>query len=461
MFRKILIANRGEIACRIIRTARRMGIATVAVYSDADAEALHVRMADEAIRIGPAPSAESYLDIERIVEACRQSGAEAVHPGYGFLSENPAFARALAKAGVIFIGPPAEAIAAMGDKIEFEKAGARRRGIERARSPRRRSRCRYRRRDRPRYRLSGHDQGFGRRRRQGYADRRERRRGSRRFSLGRERGEIELCRRPHLYREIHRRAAAHRDPGARRQPRQHRLSRRARVLDPAPPPEGHRGGAEPVSRPRNPRSDGQASGRAGASRRLPLGRHGRVHRRPAAQFLFSRNEHAAPGRAPGHGAGDRARSRRADDKGGGRRAAPVRPEGCGALGLGHRGAGLCRRPGTQFSALDRPPRAVPAAERGRRPPRRRGLRRGRDRRLLRPADSQTHRLGSGPRHRHRPAVRRSWTSFMSPACSTTSRFWQRSRRSLGFAPARCRPISSPRNSPAGSLRHPVLSKPTG
>jgi len=121
MFRKILIANRGEIACRIIRTARRMGIATVAVYSDADAEALHVQMADEAIRIGPAPSAESYLDIPRIVEACRKSGAEAVHPGYGFLSENPAFARALAKAGVTFIGPPADAVAAMGDKIQSKK----------------------------------------------------------------------------------------------------------------------------------------------------------------------------------------------------------------------------------------------------------------------------------------------------------------------------------------------------
>jgi propionyl-CoA carboxylase alpha chain len=121
MFKKILIANRGEIACRIIHTARRMGIATVSVYSDADAEALHVRMADEAIRIGPAPSAESYLKIERIVEACRASGAEAVHPGYGFLSENPAFAKALAKAGVVFIGPAPEAIAAMGDKIESKK----------------------------------------------------------------------------------------------------------------------------------------------------------------------------------------------------------------------------------------------------------------------------------------------------------------------------------------------------
>src|SRR5437763_2886046 len=121
VFKKILIANRGEIACRIIRTAHRMGIARVAVYSDADTHALHVRMADEAIRIGPAPSAESYLDIERIIDACRESGAEAVHPGYGFLSENPAFARALAKAGVTFSGPAAEAIAAMGDKIESKK----------------------------------------------------------------------------------------------------------------------------------------------------------------------------------------------------------------------------------------------------------------------------------------------------------------------------------------------------
>src|SRR5215471_690318 len=121
MFKKILIANRGEIACRIIRTARRMGIATVAVYSEADTEALHVRMADEAVPIGPAPSAESYLKIERIVEACRTTGAEAVHPGYGFLSENPAFARALAEAGVTFIGPGPEAIAAMGDKIESKK----------------------------------------------------------------------------------------------------------------------------------------------------------------------------------------------------------------------------------------------------------------------------------------------------------------------------------------------------
>ncbi|HEV2652298.1 MAG TPA: acetyl-CoA carboxylase biotin carboxylase subunit, partial [Rhizomicrobium sp.] len=121
MFKKILIANRGEIACRIIKTARRMGIKTVAVYSDADRDALHVEMADEAVHIGPPPSAQSYLVIERIVRACLDTGAEAVHPGYGFLSEREAFAEALAKAGIAFIGPNNRAIAAMGDKIESKK----------------------------------------------------------------------------------------------------------------------------------------------------------------------------------------------------------------------------------------------------------------------------------------------------------------------------------------------------
>src|SRR6185437_9464012 len=121
MFSKILIANRGEIACRVIRTARRMAIKTVAVYSDADAGALHVREADEAVRIGPPPSSESYLRSDRIIEACRQTGAEAVHPGYGFLSEKAAFASALAEAGIVFIGPSPAALAAMGDKIESKK----------------------------------------------------------------------------------------------------------------------------------------------------------------------------------------------------------------------------------------------------------------------------------------------------------------------------------------------------
>ncbi len=121
MIQSLLIANRGEIACRIIKTARRMGIATVAVYSDADRNALHVAMADEAVHIGPAPAAQSYIVIDRILEAVRKTGAEAVHPGYGFLSENRIFAAALEAEGVVFIGPPSGAITAMGDKITSKK----------------------------------------------------------------------------------------------------------------------------------------------------------------------------------------------------------------------------------------------------------------------------------------------------------------------------------------------------
>ena len=121
MFKKILIANRGEIACRVIRTARRMGIKTVAVYSDADARAPHVEMADEKVRLGPPPAAQSYLLADAILLACKETGAEAVHPGYGFLSERESFAQLLADNGIAFIGPPAKAIAAMGDKIESKK----------------------------------------------------------------------------------------------------------------------------------------------------------------------------------------------------------------------------------------------------------------------------------------------------------------------------------------------------
>ncbi len=124
MFRKILIANRGEIACRIARTARRMGIATVAVYSDADRDGLHVAAADEAVRIGPPAAAESYLDIERILAACRETGADAVHPGYGFLSERAAFAEAVTGARLTFIGPNARAIELMGDKIRSKEIAA-------------------------------------------------------------------------------------------------------------------------------------------------------------------------------------------------------------------------------------------------------------------------------------------------------------------------------------------------
>ena len=121
MFTKILIANRGEIACRVIKTARQMGIATVAVYSEPDKDSLHVQLADEAICIGPAASKESYLSIDKIIAACKQTGAQAVHPGYGFLSENSEFSRRLEEEGVKFIGPKHYSSSKMGDKIESKK----------------------------------------------------------------------------------------------------------------------------------------------------------------------------------------------------------------------------------------------------------------------------------------------------------------------------------------------------
>ncbi|MGH8161346.1 MAG: biotin carboxylase N-terminal domain-containing protein, partial [Gammaproteobacteria bacterium] len=127
MFKKVLIANRGEIACRVIRTCQRLGIKTVAVYSDADRHALHVQMADEAVHIGPAQASESYLDMDRILAAAKQTTAEAIHPGYGFLSENSEFARRCKKAGIVFIGPDPDSMDAMASKSAakalMEKAG--------------------------------------------------------------------------------------------------------------------------------------------------------------------------------------------------------------------------------------------------------------------------------------------------------------------------------------------------
>jgi 3-methylcrotonyl-CoA carboxylase alpha subunit len=171
MFKKILIANRGEIACRVIKTARRLGVATVAVYSEADANARHVRLADEAALIGPPAARESYLVGERILDVARRTGAEAIHPGYGFLSENAEFAEACEKAGIVFIGPPASAIRAMGSKSAAKSlmgaAGVPLTPLISRRQPG----SRFPRPASGPDRLSGADQGQLRRRRQRHASR--------------------------------------------------------------------------------------------------------------------------------------------------------------------------------------------------------------------------------------------------------------------------------------------------
>ena len=172
--RSVLIANRGEIALRVMRTCARLGIRTIAVYSDADADALHVKLADEAVRIGPPPARASYLDINAILAAAKQSGADAIHPGYGFLSENAGFVRACEAAGLIFVGPSLVAVEKMGSKIESKRIARSRGRADRARLSRR---CARRCDAGPgggEDRLSRADQGFGGRRRARHAPRRSR-----------------------------------------------------------------------------------------------------------------------------------------------------------------------------------------------------------------------------------------------------------------------------------------------
>ena len=256
MFQKILIANRGEIALRVLRACKELGIQTVAVHSTADADAMHVRLADESVCIGPPPSRDSYLNIHQIVAACEITGADAVHPGYGFLSENARFADILAAHNITFIGPTGDHIRIMGDKIEAKRT-AKRLGIpvvpgsDGAVTDDREARA-HRRRDR----LSRAHQGDRRRRRarhEGGAQRRTTCRCA--LATARARSRCRLRRRRRLHREIPREAAPHRNPGDRRRRRQCRPSRRARLLAAAPPPEGLGGGALAGAQRRGARPD--------------------------------------------------------------------------------------------------------------------------------------------------------------------------------------------------------------
>ena len=264
MFRKILIANRGEIACRVIKTARRLGVRTVAVFSEADASARHTRLADEAVLIGPPAARESYLDIDRIIAAAKQTGAEAIHPGYGFLSENEDFAAACAANGIVFIGPPVAAIRAMGSKSAAKTL------MEKAPVPlvpgyhgeKQDAAFLQNEADRIGYPVLLKPSAGGGGKGMRIVDGARRVRGGARVVQAR--GDVELRRRPCADREIRDAPAPRRDPGVRRQPRPLRVSLRARLLGAAAPPEGAGGGARARHDRGAPARDGRGGGRGGA-----------------------------------------------------------------------------------------------------------------------------------------------------------------------------------------------------
>ena len=363
MFKRILIANRGEIACRIIRTARRLGIATVAVYSDADKDALHV---DDGRRGGAdragAGRRKLSLDREDRRRPASDAGAEAVHPGYGFLSERAEFARALDKAGIVFIGPNAKAIAAMGDKIAAKTLAAKAKVatvpghlgvIEDERQAQKIAR---------RDRLSGHDQGRGRRRRQGHAHRARR---------GRARGRLCCARARRRNARSATSACSSRNSSRTRATSKSRCSATSTAMSSISASANARSSAATRrswrrrrrrSSMRRPASAMGAQAVALAQGgRLRFRRHGRVRRRPGQALLFPGNEHAAAGRASGDRTRHRHRSGRADDPRRGRREAQAQAERREARRLGGRDPHLCRGPVPQFPALDRPAHALSAA----------------------------------------------------------------------------------------------------
>ena len=357
MFTKILIANRGEIACRVIKTARKMGILTVAVYSDADRGARHVMLADEAVHIGPAPSRESYLQADKIIAACKQTGAQAVHPGYGFLSENADFSRRAEEAGIVFIGPKHHSIAAMGDKIESKKialaAGVNcipgfnqaiesaERAVEIARGigyP---------------VMIKASAGGGGKGLRVASNDKEALEcftscRNEARNSFGDDRVFIEKFVEEPRHIEIQLIGDSHGN---------------LLYLDPAPPPEGDRGGAQPFHQRRHPQSHGRTGGGAGPCGQLPKCWHGGVCGGPGPELLLSGDEHPAAGGAPGDRVHHRAGPGGADDSGGRGRGAAADPGPGQTRGLGHRMPHQRGRPVPEFFTVYRPAGALSAAHR--------------------------------------------------------------------------------------------------
>ena len=300
MFKKILIANRGEIACRVISTARRMGIKTVAVYSEADKDARHVEMADEAVLIGPPPSAQSYLQIERIVKACKDTGAEAVHPGYGFLSENPRSAprwrrKASSSSGRRLTRWRRWATRSRRRSSRWQPRSTRSPATTR-RSPRRRKPSRSPAGIGYPVMIKASAGGGGKGLRVAYDDTQCREglaacRNEAKNAFGDDRVFIEKFVEEPRHIEIQVLGDAHGNIV---------YLQRARMLDPASPPESHRRGALAFHR----RSDAQGDGRAGGAARprgqVPVRRDGRVRRRQGQVVLLPGDEHPAAGRAPGH-----------------------------------------------------------------------------------------------------------------------------------------------------------------